>query len=258
MIEGDKKHELMLEKKRLAAIKEARNKLLSALFKRTSIVLALMRDGGQERAIQAINAALGEHSKSRCDEFLALMYLQRVAAAPEHEREAMLQRLTPEFKAMIQALNRTSSGIQREADPCVVALEALFTAIRDSAIASQGVLGGLDLDESGRVIKRASATALFIALKNIDKARGLPFRFTTPSQFGRRLKGAKSLLSSSGIELQVIEDRHKHSSLYTIFDRRDSLAEMDKDSKPPQPGRHCTQFSTPLVWPPSDSAMEAS
>src|SRR5690606_16719380 len=62
------KRDAFPEGRTLSRIIEARDRIMSALMKRTSMMLARIRDGHLEMAMLAIRRGLGHHAKERCDE----------------------------------------------------------------------------------------------------------------------------------------------------------------------------------------------
>lgn len=198
----------------LAKLRESRPALLSMLMKRTAIVLELIANNGHARAIEAIRKRMGDHhAKRRCDEFLALMYLQRVAAAPPEKREEMLDRVDWDFISAIESMNATTDATSRESSPIGLALDALFKSFladKDGARDS-----GLKVAPSLVVIEDATARDLFSAMLNVARKRGIPFKFKSVSQFARRMKSAVETLDNAGFEIKVGVSRSR-SITYTI------------------------------------------
>jgi DNA primase len=80
-----------LESQVLARIREQRDLLLSALMKRTSQALAMIRNGAQERVMRLLHASLGNHNKRRCNDYLSLMYLMLLAGGAAETVSAGLE-----------------------------------------------------------------------------------------------------------------------------------------------------------------------
>uniref|UniRef100_A0A6M3J8Y3 Putative DNA primase n=1 Tax=viral metagenome TaxID=1070528 RepID=A0A6M3J8Y3_9ZZZZ len=232
----------LLEKPVLAGIAQRRPRILSALFRRTSVVLSLIRDGGLARAIRAIRESLGRHGKRRCDEYFGIMYLQRVAAAAVEDREGMLEVLDPGYAAVLRALDDASDETAMDASPIATGLLSLFVAIRaNRVVATETGLAVDDLEDVVR-IRGASTGELFLACRKVSKDRGSPFPYTNPVQFGRRLSSSIELLVDRGFAISRVRDRRRG----TVYDveyvrgggRLDEDAEfVDKFSPPDGNGR---------------------
>ncbi|MBU1319356.1 MAG: DNA primase, partial [candidate division Zixibacteria bacterium] len=82
---GEQASDCFIEAKILAEIRKRRDLLISALLIRTSRVLAMMRDGAQEKVMRLLHQTLGNHSKRRCNDYLSLMYLMRLSGKPRDE-----------------------------------------------------------------------------------------------------------------------------------------------------------------------------
>ncbi len=210
----------MVESRELGLLAAERPRILSAILKRCSIVLKLIRDhDGQARVMAAIKRRMGEeHGKRRCDDFLALMYLQRVASAPESEREAMLDSIDPDFARAIELMNAATSAIAREASPIVLPLEALFTSFRSEDDARKEC--GLRIDSVSDGIVNATAREIFLALRKISRDRNVPFGYRNPTQFAKRLSAAIDLLKSSGFSVDISKNR-AGTRLYSIAPPRE-------------------------------------
>lgn len=229
--------DVLLEKRILGRIIAARDLALSAIFRRTSLVLGMMRDGGHERAMRSIRETIGDHGKARCDEFLSLMYLQRVAAAPEGARAGLLERISPAFVSSIRSLDRTTAKSSRDASQVATPMIALFSILAGEFSNNGGTGGfapsdrsiyGLRVSDSGGTIHDATQSHLFIALRGVAKDRGVPFPYKNASQFGTRFSSSMSLMREQGFEVTTKTNRFG-VSLYTIsFDRdRGAMTRID-------------------------------
>ena len=97
-----------LEARILADIGEHRDLIVSALIRRTSRVLAMLRDDAQGSVMEMLSDSLGDHSKSRCNDFLSLMYLMLLAREPAEIVERALEELHPPFLDRIGSLNQVA------------------------------------------------------------------------------------------------------------------------------------------------------
>jgi hypothetical protein len=219
----------ILEKEVLAEIVGARNEVIGLILLRAAAVLRLLATGGQGRVLSAIRRAFpsGRHAKSRCDEFLALMYLQRVAASDPARREELLDEVDPTFVRAITRVNEVTASISREASPIVTAITALFTQVRAAPHDSEKTLG-VRSNDSGTAIVETRTVHLFAALKKIARDRGVEFRFPDAATFGRRLMTAVPDLVQAGFRVDRKQDRERFSYYTIAFDpdrARRSLAE---------------------------------
>jgi len=224
----------LLEKEALADIVSARDELLGMILLRSSTVLRLIADGAQARAITSIRRAFGgRHAKSRCDEFLALMYLQRVASVRESERDDLLENIDPTFIRAIERVNEVTASISREASPIVTAVTALFTVVRAAPHNAEKDLS-LQVNDPGTQIIDVRTVHLFNALKKVGRDRGVEFRFPDVATFGRRLLTAVPDLMQAGFRIDRRRDRERFSYFTIGFNpdaSRNSLAAAEEDAK---------------------------
>ena len=209
--------EPILERAALAELRDARDRLLSAILRRTSVILGLMGRDGHARAVRALRAAMGKHERNRCDEYIALMYLQRVAAAPEERREHMLDHADMDFVRSIESVNVSSKTTFRESSPITVGLTALFVLLEhDREFREESGLRYTPSNgfEPARIVG-CKTDHLFIALREVGKRRSIPMPFTNTSQFGRRLNFSIEMLKDRGILAAVERDRLR-SSVWTL------------------------------------------
>jgi len=193
--------QVLLEKHVLARIKADRDKILSAILRRTSDVLRLMMRDGHGRAMRALRRALGSHGKRRCDEYLALMYLQRVAAADRAVQDQLLDNLDPVFALTVRTMDDTTAVTAREASPVATALTALFVSMRGMSDAEVGNTG-LYVDSTRSEILGAAASHLFGALKKTGRDRGLNIPWSNPIHFSRRLESSREILTQVGFDVR--------------------------------------------------------
>lgn len=197
--DGAFKDGALLEKRALARIREARGRLLSAALMRASRVLGLVALGMHEKSMELMRSGLGAHTRSRCDEFLALMYLQDVAACAEAHRPSLFGSLSPSFRSMVREIDTGSASAARDASPVATPMLALFSALADGKTGDPAF--GLDVDDSRHTIRAVAPTMLFLALRRIARDRGVPFRYTNAAQFGVRLAASLDALRAQGIEV---------------------------------------------------------
>lgn len=208
------KDKVLLEKQVLARIKRDRSRIFSAMFQRTSELLAMVEAGHQETAMQLIRAHDGHSTRTRTDEYLSLMYLQGVAAAREGRAE-MLGALDSSFGALVTDLDATAASTTRESSAIATPMIALFTALAELKQQGSGLRFGLHVNEDNTEVRNASSTTLFLALRGLAKDRGFPFAYKNASQFGARLSGSVSVLGEHGFGLDVRQNPYGHT-LYDI------------------------------------------
>lgn len=192
------------EQAALSELQEARGRILSGLLRRSAAVLRMMAGGAHVRAIAALRSAFGPaHDRRRCDEFLALMYLHRVAAAPEEDRESMLTRADPAFVDGVISATAGSRDTARDASPVGLAVEALFGLLeKDSEFRSE-----TQLTYHGGTISDATPQQLFVALSEACKRRGVRWEYRNVVQFGKRLAIAQGTLAEQGFRAVAVVDR---------------------------------------------------
>jgi len=102
---GNQGNDCFIESEVIAAIQQKRDLIISAIMKRTSEVLAMMKDGMRTQAMKLLHEALGNHDKRRCNEYLSLMYLMLLAGSSQEQVEQGMTQLAPAFKQQIQSIN---------------------------------------------------------------------------------------------------------------------------------------------------------
>ena len=189
-----------LEATILAAIGEHRDLIVSALIRRTSRVLALLRDGAQEKVMRLLHHTLGSHGKRRCNDYLSLMYLMLLAGEPTDVIDEALEELHPQFLERVASLNRVSTETARESNPIATVLSALFKAYRH-AIEADAESTAMNVNKTNKAvfleryqinfrdetrIEGALARDLYIALNRLAKDFGLAFHMRSVQQFAQR------------------------------------------------------------------------
>lgn len=212
-----------LEAKVLAQIPKHRDLLLSALMKRTSQVLAMIRDGAQERVMRLLHAALGNHPKRRCNDYLSLMYLMMLAGSDEETVAAGLETLHTRFLQQIGSLNVTTQETARESNPIATALNSLFRAYQQALESDRHSMAQypsksnkdtfleryqIEFAEE-RLIQGARARDLFVALRRVSKEFNLPFTMTSVQQFAQRFSNDLAAVQDAGFEIAIHEQRSR-------------------------------------------------
>jgi hypothetical protein len=222
--------ECFIESDIITAIQQNRDLILSALMKRTSEVLAMMKTGHRLQVMRLLHRTLGDHDKRRCNEYFSLMYLMTLSVAPQEERIRGLEALDSQFVEQVNELNAATQDTARDSNHIATALSALFHAHQNA----------VDLDEKATFsgersnhvstfieryqinmthrnhIDRISTGKLLVALRRISKDFGLEFAFKTPAQLGKRIYNDQEIIESAGIK--VVRERNKKlkSWMYSI------------------------------------------
>jgi DNA primase len=214
----------------IAAIQQNRDLILSALMKRTSEVLSMMKKGERTQTMNLLFDTLGNHDKRRCNEYLSLMYLMLLSSLTQDERARSLEKLNPEFMEQIQSLNQSTQSTARESNHTSTVLMTLFRAWKQAAEASQQACfnpgGGKDYiqefiaryqiqPDSDGTLKRVLSKELFVALKRIARDFGLVFEMNSPRQFAQRFSNDLETIRSSGFEVKIIK-KSCGTKLFTI------------------------------------------
>ncbi len=206
-----------LEATVLAAIGEHRDLIVSSLIRRTGRVLAMLRDGAQEKVMRLLHRTLGNHGKRRCNDYLSLMYLMVLAGEPASMIDEALAELHPQFLDQVASLNRVSMETARESNPIATALHALFKTYR-RALKSDRESTALDggKTEEARFLERyliefkdetriegVLARDLYLAINLLASDRRLAFDLRSVQQFAQRLSNDLATIRQTGIEIAM-------------------------------------------------------
>ena len=232
---GEQESDCFLETKILAAIQENRDLILSALMRKTSHVLTMLREGAQERCMRLLHETLGDHAKRRCNDFLSLMYLMELAADSAAGREMALEKLQPRFGEKIKSLNEVSGETARESNQIVTGLVVLFKAYKEAAEADEKMTYRPDSKTSADVfyeryqvtfsgvdkIEGATGQELFIALTRLSGDFRFPFAMSTPQQFYQRFTNDIETIREAGfvVEIQNLSGRRRAYDIRIMEDQ---------------------------------------
>ena len=210
-----------LEANILAAIAEHRDLIVSALIRRTSRVLALLRKKAQGTVMELLSSTMGDHVKRRCNDYLSLMYLMLLAGKPAEVIEKGLAELHPPFLEQIASLNLVSKETARESNPIGTVLAALFNAYR-RALETDRESGALDGGKTEKArfraqyqidlrdetcIEGALARDLYIALNCVANNLKLPFNIRSVQQFTQRFANDLDTIREVGFEITIHQRR---------------------------------------------------
>ena len=222
-------NDCFIESEVVAGIQQHRDLIISAIMKRTRVVLAMMRDGMRRHAMKLLHGALGNHDKRRCNEYLSLMYLMMLAGSSRQEMEQGLEHLAPAFARQIESLNRTSWDTARESNYTATALSTLFNAWRTATETNgRNVYGESRTDtvqefvqryqirfEDDGSLREVLSRDLFVALKRVARDFGLRFEMDSSRQFAQRLVNDLETIRGAGFDIQIGQKRYG-TKLYTI------------------------------------------
>ena len=219
-----------LEATVLAAIGEHRDLIVSSLIRRTSRVLAMLRDGAQEKVMLLLHRTVGNHGKRRCNDYLSLMYLMFLAGQPASMIDKALAELHPQFLDQVVSLNRVSAETARESNPIATVLVALFKAYRH-ALEADAESTALNVNKTNKAafleryqidfrdetfIKGALARDLYIALNRLAKDFGLAFHMRSVQQFAQRFSNDLETIRDVGFEIEI----HRRRANMRTYDIR--------------------------------------
>lgn len=200
-----------IEVSMVSEIKRYRDLILSALMKRTSVVLHLIQEGKQLEVVRLIGRALGDHTKSRCNDYLSLMCLMIISNETPDEMEAALKELPPSFINMIARFNVASAKSGAEANPIGQALTWLFNAHGQALQADE--LKGTRISEANfrekylvtfdtpNRIKDILARDLLAGLKRVSREFGEPLAYKDACQFGVRFRTDRQMIEQAGFRI---------------------------------------------------------
>lgn len=220
---------VFLEAEVLARIQEHRDLILSSIMKKTSMVLAMCRDGAHRDIMRLLTVAMGDHGKSRCNDYLALMYLMMLADGPKDMVKQGMSELAAGFIRQVNALNETTVEMSRESNQVATVLSVMFRSYDEALQADAegcSAPGGkshkmafaerylVRFAEDGSTLPMSSRE-LFTALNKVAGSFRLPFRYTTPQQLGCRLVGEVGIIREAGFEITSEVHRERRKT-YTI------------------------------------------
>jgi len=198
-------------------LKEKRDLIVSAIMKRTSKVLAMLRDGAHEKVMRLLYEKIGEHEKERCNDYLSLMYLMLIINEDQSVIDCALENILPYFEDRITCLNNISAETARESNPIATALATLFKAYRHAVAADEEsnadnvartnkavFLERYQIDFADEnSIQGALARDLFVALKRVAREFALSFEMTSVQQFAQRFKNDLNTIREAGFQITV-------------------------------------------------------
>ena len=226
---GNQGNDCFIESEVIAAIQQKRDLIISAIMKRTSEVLAMMKDGMRTQAMKLLHEALGNHDKRRCNEYLSLMYLMLLADSSQEQVEQGMTQLAPAFKQQIQSINQTSRETARESNHTATALSTLFKSWQNAVEADQKDMYNdrrvdhiqefvaryqIKFEDDG-CLKDVLSRELFVALKRVSRDFGLRFEMDSSRQFAQCFANDLETIREAGFNVTISQKRYG-TKLYTI------------------------------------------
>jgi DNA primase len=215
----------------VAAIQQKRDLILSAVMKRTSHVLAMIRDGKRRQVLTAMQETLGAHDKRRCNDYLSLMYLMTLAGASDDANEPLYGNPHTAFVDQVRRINEASRETARGANPIAAALDALFNAWRNAvrldekakydpherAIHVSSFIERYHLSsfEGDNMLVDVTVGQLCTAFGVIARQFGLNCQYKNAVQLGKRLRNDMEIIQEAGYEIATSLNRTK-TILYAI------------------------------------------
>lgn len=212
-----KQDEPLIEAVLIAKIQRHRDEILSVIFQWTSNVLRHLSEGRQYQVMSLIHQTAPNHSKKRCNEYLAIMYLMMHADEPDEVLEEKLCTLDRQFVALLDGLNITTKETARESNQIATVLGALFRSYekaKDNYTTDKWCEHN-QINIVDDEIVDVSAAELFVALSNAAVNYRLKWEYNTVQQFVQRFYSDMHNIMESGYEIQVIP-RSGNRRFYTI------------------------------------------
>ncbi|CAM2066741.1 Toprim-N domain-containing protein [Sulfidibacter corallicola] len=216
----------------LNEIRKHRDYILSALMIRTAGVLALIKAGWHQAAVELLENRLGNHNKKRCHDYLSLMYLMIICIEEPEEIVAALQTLRESFSFMIERLNEVTEETEADGNQIALGLSILFQAYRKAleadearqtkdSSASFGERYLISFHSPFR-IKKVLAKELLVSLQRVFKDfTGKPFGIQNARQLGHRLLNDRKAIEAAGFQLERVKgsgNRYRYTIEQVAFD----------------------------------------
>jgi len=215
--------EAFLEAEAMAKVMANRDLLLSAIMKKTSIVLRMLRQGAHKQIMKLLGRTLGDHGKRRCNDYLAIMYLMMIADPDDGKMSKALAELSPVFIEQVNLINESATDTSRESNQIVNALSTLFAAHAKALEADAmgyGAPGGksnrmlfeekylVEFDSDG-CLRNVLARELFSALSRISRDHCLSFGYRSVQQFALRFANELETIAEGGFEVGINQMAHR-------------------------------------------------
>jgi hypothetical protein len=224
------------EAQTIEAIRNNRDIILSALFKKVSVALTLIRDGYQKKTVQLLKKTFGRYSKSRCNEYISLMYLMRHAddaIGSSRFLDFRFSHIDPEFERMVSCQEWINRQLVIDSHAISCCLDGLFKEYtrfyKDYMLRNGDDPRAFKKDygvmfstrpRGDHYLDSVDAKELHNAFKKIAAKNGLEYQYKYPSQLGQRIRSDQDIISQAGFDIQFGANRNYKQ--YTITVKPDS------------------------------------
>jgi len=213
----------------LATIRHDRATILSYLFDCTHRVLwAIDKHNAQIKMMDLINEKYRDHSKKRCNDYLALMVLMQLEMNGELDAWLADPTTVPEFAAeWINMMRDTTRILAVGGNPTALAIHALVDGWMNAKRLDNTTSHGQHLDQfesnygielcrdADAVCTRQPITTgkLFFALQKIMRSCGATFPYANSAQFGCRIRTEAETLDAAGVIIETLGHSNAGSRL---------------------------------------------
>lgn len=215
----------------IQAIRAERDIILSSLFHRTAYVLDMIRQGYFEKTKRMLNTVLGDYSKRRCNDYVALMYMMYYAEEnePESFRQIRYENIGVNFQYAIESQEIINKQLILDSNSIACCIDGLFSEYVPAFIQKHygegdamskfedtyGKLNFQRLDRDHFGLVKVSAVKLHVAMKAYARRHGIEYTFRYASQLGQRIKSEIGVLSDAGYIVDITQGANNLKE-YTI------------------------------------------
>lgn len=241
LVEFDLSHSssgYFLEAETIQDVSDARNIILSGIFKKTQAILRMLRDGAHGTIMKLFAEVLGPHPKKRCNDYLSLMYLMLLIGMDEKEMEKFTRTVHPVFKTILDNQRAISEVQEIEANPFITFI-VLLVKERLLAIESDengGAFGSLDNFNrtyglrfaDNFTIVDAQPRDFYSAFSKYAQMKGIRSPYMNAIQLSKRLRNDLKTIERSGIQISQVKNTHTKSTLFTVSVNPSLITSMKK------------------------------
>ena len=201
-----------LESEVISAIQQNRDLIISAIMKRTSHVLAMIRDGAETGHAPAART-MPTHGKTPVQRLSEPDVPDDAGRVRGTRGDHRTRGSEPLFIEQIHSINDTSQEMARESNPIATALASLFHAYRNAVELDEKARYGEDdranhvcrfieryqvRFENENTMEPVSAGRLLAALRRVGREFNLEFEYKKPAQLGRRISNDLDVIRTPG------------------------------------------------------------
>jgi len=190
-----------------------RNKILSAVFQMVSEIHERIINKDNYKIREEITKRYGNHSKSRANEFLALMWMITERLIKYFNDPVSIEHL---FESWIESQNCKSQIVSSQSSQILQLLNSLKRVYNyDEEIFNKFEIEGTDDHEKGTLTFRGSSSEFFATFTDLAGKKRLPFGFGSAAVLTKRIKDSEKTLRNSGWEITT-HSRHSGRTDYEI------------------------------------------